>query len=201
MGRGLGGLGKTGSRSGAATTVLRASMPLLNQEVEVAIMKVRFEGVIPTVGGLGRRQDSRGRTAKPSGALSQAQSHLTLPGSPKTFNQSSQAGEWRQAAEADGSRVCVKGWDWATVKEILRRRVPCASGLLGVGAPRRGQQGSEQTAPGLSCSSCLLQLCPGTSWSNSNNFYSKLLSLRLAHATRAPSQAPRSTWRSPAGSS
>ena len=85
---------------------------------------------------------------------------------------------------AKGSRVSVWG-----------------GGLLGVGAPRRGQQGSEQTAPGLSCSSCLLQLCPGTSWSNSNNFYSKLLSLHLAHATCAPSQAPRSTWRSPAGSS
>ena len=199
MGRGLGGLGKTGSRSGAATTLLRASVPLLNQEVEVAIMKVRFEG--DSDRGLGRRQDSRGRTVKPSGALSQAESHLTLPGSPKTFNQSSQGAGWRQAAEADGSRVCVKGWDRATGKEILRRRVPCASGLLGVGAPRRGQQGSEQTAPGLSCSSCLLQLCPGTSWSNSINFYSKLLSLCVAHATGASSQAPRSTWRSPAGSS
>lgn len=87
MGRGLGGLGKTGSRSGAATTLLRASVPLLNQEVEVAIMKVRFEG--DSDRGLGRRQDSRGRTVKPSGALSQAESHLTLPGSPKTFNQSS----------------------------------------------------------------------------------------------------------------
>lgn len=41
--------------------------------------------------------------------------------------------------------------------------MPCTSGHLGGGRPGRedrGQQGSEQTAPGLSCSSCLLQLCP-----------------------------------------
>ena len=92
MGRGLGGLGKTGSRPGAATALLRAPVPLLNQEVEGAIMKVCFEGVILMVGGLGRRQGSRGRTAKPSGALSQAESHLTLPGSTKRFTRGVRVG-------------------------------------------------------------------------------------------------------------
>ena len=58
VGGSLGGLGKTGSQSAAATSLL------LDKEVGVAILKVHFEGVIPTVGGMGRRQDSQGRTVK-----------------------------------------------------------------------------------------------------------------------------------------
>ena len=147
----------------AATTLLRASVPLLNQEVGVAIMKVRFEGVIPMVGGLGRRQDSRGGTAKPSGALSQAESHLTLPGSTKHLTRGVGGG-----GGGGGDRWLwpmtggFKGWDrW---RPLARRYGGGGWGCPGMEV--RGQQDSEKTAPGLGCGSYLLQLFPGTSWSN-----------------------------------
>lgn len=120
----------------AATTLLRASVPLLNREVGVAIMKVCFEGVIPMVGGLGRMQDSRRGTAKPSGALSQAESHFDTPWVHKTSHQRSRGvgggGRDRWLWQMTGG---FKGWDKveATGKERWRRRMPCTSRHLGGG--------------------------------------------------------------------
>lgn len=115
------------------------------------------------VGGLGRRQDSRGGTAKPRGALSQAESHLTLPGSTKHLTRGVGGwgwAWWRQMAVADDRRV--QGWDrW---RPLARRYGGGGWGCPGMEV--RGQQDSGKTAPGLGCSSYLLRLFPGTSWSN-----------------------------------
>ncbi|CAI9153542.1 unnamed protein product [Rangifer tarandus platyrhynchus] len=171
-------------------------------------MKVRFEGVIPMVGGLGRRQDSRGRTAKPSGALSQDESHLTLPGSTKHLTRGVGGGGWgwggdRWLWQMTGG---FKGWDKveATGKEIRRRRMPCTSGHLGGGGALEWNLGGSRIQRKQPQGLAVVPACSGFFLNkleqHSNNFHSKFLSLGVAHATSAPSQAPRSTWRSPAGS-
>lgn len=109
-------------------------MPLLNQEVEVAIM-VCFEGVILMVGGLGRRQDSRGRTAKPSGALSQAEP-FDPPWVTKRFTRESGVRGWRQVAEA-GVFVEEVGLRWPLARRY-GGKMPCTSGHLGWGT-RKGR--------------------------------------------------------------